>query len=259
MNKFKLKYEGQTKVSPNGSVATIIEYINSSNCVIRMGSGYEYTISSSAFNKGHFKDPNIILNKRKSRSNNIIVGVGNNDLREGVFNFDGSKNVPFIKWSSMLNRCYSNKYQKDKTSYIGCAVCDDWLIYSRFKDWITSQDYIDKELDKDLLCKDNKIYSSETCVMLEPRINSFISIARSDLPHGVSLKKQSNKYVGRVQNPFSGKREHLGYFQDPLEAHKAWQTRKHELACELAKTQSDPRVAKALRERYAPDKDWSKY
>jgi hypothetical protein len=47
-------------------------------------------------------------------------------------------------------------------------------------------------------------------------------------------------------------------FPTELEAHKAWQARKHELACMLADLQTDDRIASRLREMYAPDKNWTK-
>jgi hypothetical protein len=53
------------------------------------------------------------------------------------------------------------------------------------------------------------------------------------------------------------KSRHIGYFKTELEAHKAWQARKHEYALQLADLQSDERVAEVLRTKYAPDKDWT--
>jgi hypothetical protein len=65
-------------------------------------------------------------------------------------------------------------------------------------------------------------------------------------------------FKGSCGNPFTGEGTYLGYFTDELACHKAWQAKKHEYACQLAELQEDPRVAQALRERYAPDKDWTK-
>lgn len=45
-------------------------------------------------------------------------------------------------------------------------------------------------------------------------------------------------------------RKHLGFFHTPEEAHQAWLKAKLELAKKLAAEQDDPRVAKALVERY---------
>lgn len=49
----------------------------------------------------------------------------------------------------------------------------------------------------------------------------------------------------------------MGVFPTELEAHLTWQARKHELSCMLADLQTDERIATVLRERYAPDKDWT--
>lgn len=57
--------------------------------------------------------------------------------------------------------------------------------------------------------------------------------------------------MARCNNPFTLARECLGFFQDPDAAHEAWRARKHEHACVYADMQTDPRIAKALRARYA--------
>ncbi|MNY45117.1 hypothetical protein D3C86_1801990 [compost metagenome] len=46
------------------------------------------------------------------------------------------------------------------------------------------------------------------------------------------------------------KSNHLGYFLCPEEAHAAWLSAKRIQAKELAEIQTDPRVAKALVDRY---------
>ena len=77
---------------------------------------------------------------------------------------------------------------------------------------------------------------------------------------GCSFHKATGKYMSRCMNPFSkyeGQGRHIGIFNTELEAHKAWQAKKHEYACQLAELQADPRAAQALRERFAPDKDWT--
>ena len=59
----------------------------------------------------------------------------------------------------------------------------------------------------------------------------------------------------KKKNP--GKREHLGYFSTPEEAHEAWRKRKDDLAQRVADEESDPRVVEALRKRYSPE-EWYK-
>ena len=70
-------------------------------------------------------------------------------------------------------------------------------------------------------------------------------------------KTKGVSYRAYCNNPFKDKKLHLGSFITELEAHKAWQAKKHEYALQLADLQEDPRVADALRQRYAPYKDWT--
>lgn len=168
----------------------------------------------------------------------------------------------YIKWSNMVNRCYNPKYHDRQPAYKGCTICEEWKYLSNFIKWVDSQpnrDWENCDLDKDLLLTDNKYYSPETCVFVDRLINSFITNTRTkrgEWSIGVKLDN-CGKFQAQCSSPFAKKLEHIGLFLCPNEAHKAWQAKKHEHACILAEQQQDPRVAKALRERYAPDKDWS--
>lgn len=186
----------------------------------------------------------------------LVHGVGLNDADYAVTPIvNGKRNrCRFYRtWESMLNRCYSAKYQAKQPTYIGCYVCDEWLTFSNFKKWMEQQDWQGKELDKDLLFVGNKIYSPDTCVFVDKKTNSFANdhgAARGEWPIGVSFHKHVGKFSAQCGNQITEKREHLGYFTCPNEAHKAWKKRKHELACQLADLQNDERVADALRTRY---------
>jgi hypothetical protein len=153
----------------------------------------------------------------------------------------------------MLERCYSLTFQLKNPTYEGCIVCDEWLTFSNFKRWMEVQDWEGKELDKDLLINGNKLYSPETCVFVSSVVNGFISGGvnrRGDCPIGVTFREASGKLYARCRNPFTGKEDHIGYFDCEDKAHLAWKRRKHQLACQLADRQSDSRVAEALRVRY---------
>jgi hypothetical protein len=161
----------------------------------------------------------------------------------------------YERWAHMLARCYSKEFQKTKSTYIGCSVCEEWLLFSNFKQWMEAQDWIGKELDKDILFEGNKVYSPETCVFVSSKTNTFMSDSRAirgEWPIGVCYNKSRGKFKAECCNPFTLKKEFLGRFHCPQEAHNAWKRRKHELACELADSEyvTDPRVAAALRIRY---------
>ena len=154
----------------------------------------------------------------------------------------------------MLGRCYSARLQETRPTYKGCSVSEDWLIFSNFRAWMVSQDWEDKQLDKDLLIEGNKIYSADTCVFITQTVNSFTvdsGAARGKWLIGVSWHKGDRKFRAQCNNQFTKKQEHLGLFTSEQEAHNAWLKRKLELAHELAAIQTDPRVAKALIERYS--------
>lgn len=197
----------------------------------------------------------------KTKNKNMLLhGVGRNDADYPVAVFaviGGKRKLLWIcpiyqTWASMLNRCYSTKHQADHPTYIGCTVTPEWLSFSAFRAWMLAQDWEGKELDKDILFQGNKVYSPYACVLVSKQLNSFMNdsgSSRGEWPIGVSLLK--GKFMARCCNPFTRKREFLGYFTDPDNAHEAWRKRKYELALIYADQQTDPRTATALRARYA--------
>ena len=193
------------------------------------------------------------------KRNKLVCGVGVNDADYNVYESVNGKHTwrcPFYEtWKSMLNRCYSEKYKSKNPTYKGCSVCDEWLIFSNFKRWMETQDWGDKQLDKDLLKEGNKIYSSEYCIFIDRKINMFVidrGASRGEYMIGVCWKKNRSKFQSHCSNPFTGKLKHLGYFNTELEAHLAWKECKHEISCQLAESEycKDPRLTEALRTRY---------
>ena len=188
----------------------------------------------------------------------LVCGVGVNDADYPVrpaINGEGVECPIYVSWKNMLRRCYGEKYKLRRPTYEGCSVYEGWLIFSKFKAWMETQDWKGKELDKDLLFAGNKVYSADTCVFVSSVVNGFLTdrgSCRGELPIGVNWHKRAGKCVAQCRNPFTKKKDHLGLFNCPGMAHKAWKKRKHELACQLADIQTDDRVAAALRVRYLP-------
>ena len=171
----------------------------------------------------------------------------------------------YTDWRNMLLRVLSPKYHKIGYSYYNCAIFEEWKYFSNFIKWVDSQpnrDWQNCSLDKDLLVLHNKVYSPETCAYIPTFLNSFLvegQNRRGRYMLGTSLKKTSKvrPFQSHCSDPFKEQNTYIGTFATELEAHKAWQAKKHEYACQLADLQDDIRVADALRQRYAPDKDWS--
>lgn len=201
------------------------------------------------------------------RPKKLVYGVGINDADyvtqrlETIGYVDGKQKkktvwaCPYYQtWKKMLERCYSAKLHERRPTYAGCAVSEEWLTFSRFKSWMEKQDFEGKQLDKDLLLEGNKVYGADTCVFVTQTVNSFTTDRGSDRGEwliGVDWSKTAEKFRSRCGNPLTRKKEFLGYFTSEQQAHKAWLKRKLELAHELAAIQEDPRVAKALIDRYS--------
>lgn len=203
----------------------------------------------------------------------LIHGWGVNDVDYVVYRHEvveGKKKIVwrcpyYVKWASMIKRCFCPKHHAKQLTYKGCTIAEDWKYLSNFIKWVDSQpnrDWENCELDKDILFEGNKHYSPETVVFVSRKVNGFIvdsGKTRGKYMLGVcdSCSKKS-PYQAQCWNTFDSKQKYIGIFPTEIEAHKAWQAHKHEQACKLAEEQTDPRVAQALRERYAPNKDWTK-
>ena len=205
------------------------------------------------------------MKAKKLGAPKLVCGVGINDAdyvtqKWETIEVDGKQKrnlvwvCPYYRvWNSMLQRCYSYKFQERNPTYKGCSVSEEWLTFSAFKCWMEKQDWEGKQLDKDILFEGSKVYSAETCVFVSSSVNLFTidsGAARGECLIGVNWHKGAGKFVSRCRNPFTKKQEHLGYFTCELEAHQAWLERKLELAHLLAAEQTDERVSKALIDRY---------
>lgn len=194
-------------------------------------------------------------------SNKLVYGVGINDADYIVHEYayvDGVYKMvwrcPFYRvWGSMLGRSYSKKFKARCPTYEGVSTVEQWHRFSTFRIWMLTQDWEGNQLDKDLLYRGNKEYGPETCTFVSGQVNGFVTdsaAARGEYLIGVSWHKAASKFSVSCSNPFTGKREYLGLYNDELSAHQVWKVRKLELARELAATQTDGRVAQALIERY---------
>lgn len=205
--------------------------------------------------------------------NKLLFGWGVNDVDYNVTKtafINGKWKIVWIcpyykKWVKILERCFCHKYHETQPTYKGCTVHEDWKYLSNFIKWVDSQpnrNWENCEPDKDILIEGNKHYSPETVVFVTRKVNNFIKDllkSRGKYMIGVSDSGIKNRpYLSKCRNPFTGKGERLGTYSTEIDAHLAWQSRKHEISCQLANEQTDERIAKILRERYAPDKDWTK-
>lgn len=186
----------------------------------------------------------------------LIYGFGVNDSPMPVMTTVDGKRAKcqfYSTWHSMIKRCYDPIEHRNYPNYIGCTVFEDWKHFSNFKNWMLSQDWQGKQLDKDLLVKGNKHYSPSTCIFIDGRTNAFLTDrkrSRGEFPVGVNQNKGQPNYRAFCNDPYTNMRVHIGMFPTVELAHDAWKQQKHFYACKLAEEYTDERIKNALRNFY---------
>ena len=144
-----------------------------------------------------------------NRDNGLICGVGVNDAPYVVevkkFDENGKRynlwNCPiYMQWKAMLRRAYKPQERIAK-AYEGVSVCEDWCIFSKFREWYLEQNPPKGwQVEKDIIKVGNKVYCSEWCAFVPTEVNNLILLPTSNriynLPVGVSLL-QRKYYVAQ--------------------------------------------------------------
>lgn len=178
----------------------------------------------------------------------LVSGEGH--YEKGIYN---SQTREYSTWASMLNRCYSSKVHNRDITYQGCTVSENFKNFQLFAEWCNKQIGFGNDgwvLDKDILFKDNKIYSETSGVFVPQQINTLIiqrNCMRGDLPIGVTYYSPCCKYVASIHK--YSKHHHLGYYSTPEEAFYAYKKEKElhiKLISNIWKEKIDPRVYNSL-------------
>ena len=197
---------GETNINNQGCEMMIIEYNNSTDIIIEFQDKYKTRVKSAykEFKNGVIKNPYYPA----------VYGKG--FLGIGEYSCITHMNI-YKDWSGILQRCYDEKYHKKYPSYIDCEVEEELLCFQNFAQWWEDNYYEigneRMELDKDILVKNNKIYSKETCIFVPQRINSLFTKRQNDrgeYPIGVCYSKKDDRLIVRCS--VDGKRVYLGNF-----------------------------------------------
>ena len=147
---------------------------------------------------------------------------------------NGKHKKEFKIWYNMLMRCYDPKYQEERSTYKGCKVEDYLLNFQNMCEWLEKNYYEISgermELDKDILCKGNKVYSRHTCMFVPQRINSLLTKSdnsRGNNPIGVT-ELPSGNYIVQCNNEF-GKSVYLGTYLTKEEAFQVYKQHKQKV------------------------------
>ena len=163
------------------------------------------------------------------RKRTKVCGIGVNDLDHPL---SKKEMKSYYVWASMIRRCYDENELKKRPSYTGCSVCDEWLLFSNFKQWF-DENYVDGyQLDKDIIVSKNKIYSPNTCCFVPKEINSVIKRVGFRRDKYIGTTKNYNKYGASISK--YGKHISLGYYYNIEDAYSAYKKAKEDYLKELA-------------------------
>ena len=226
--------EGERRTNSNGHEMVVIEYINANKMLVEFTeTGCQVWASWDKFAQGAVKDP-----MAKDIYNAACFGVGPYD----------SKHPAYKKWFQMIRRCYDLKWKAEHNYYDDVSVCEEWLNYQNFAQWYAAQPPYDPEyhLDKDLINREARMYSPETCSWLPRELNSMITkneAIRGTYPIGVSeIPHMPGKYLARLTDNYrvTGKTYLLHQiFDTPEEAFAAYKLEKEKFVKQQAEVYKD--------------------
>lgn len=232
---------GKTVLQNCNELAFIIEYVNALDVTVQFKTTGEVVKCTYG---------NFVRGKVKSHFSASVFGVGVTGV-EPTVDENGELIDSYRCWVSMLERCYSSKHQQKYPTYKtykNCHVCNDWLYYPNFKKWYDKNYYEvegkTSQLDKDILIKDNKVYSPYTSMFVPQFINKLFTKRQNDrgeLPIGVSYHKPNKKYRANLSVFKDGKsvRKHLGCFDTVDEAFEVYKQAKEDYIKEVADEYKD--------------------
>ena len=226
MKRKKIDRTGEEKLNSFGSKMIIKEYKNNSDIDVYFPE-YDWTFERAAYQS--FKNGEIKCPYEPRQCGVGYLGEGKYKAKEN------SKLKKYYNiWHHMLQRCYDPKIQEKYSTYKGCVVEDYLLNFQNMCEWLDENYYeVPGEqmcLDKDILCKGNKIYSRETCIFVPQGINKLFTKRdnnRGGCPIGVSDLPSGN-YKAYCNDGY-GKKIHLGTYSTKEEAFQIYKQYKEKI------------------------------
>ena len=227
----------EISINNQGLSMKIIKYENCMRCHILFEDGYETVATYNNFKKGNIKNPNYKKAYIKTKDG-IVLGVGITD--SVTVDEEGHTLNSYSKWIGMIERCYGDP--EKHLNYVDCEVCDEWKYYSNFKKWYDENFYnVGDEvmhLDKDILFKNNKIYSPQTCIFVPQRINSLFAYRKKTSRNVRCVECVGIRYRVRV-NDKENNGINLGLYNTEEEAFAHYKKYKEEYIKNMADEYKD--------------------
>lgn len=209
----------EEKISNQGCLMRIVEYNNNQDITVEFQDKHKARVKTQYcnFDKGSVKNPYYP----------VVYGVGVAGNKYKTVDENSKSIKEYAIWYHILQRCFDEKYLKKHPAYRGVGVCEEWLYFPNFYEWLHSQPNFDKwynnkrwAVDKDILVKGNKIYSPENCCIIPQNVNCLFlkrESERGEYPIGVRYKDKDG-FIASCHNPFTNKNEKIGSYSTPEKA-----------------------------------------
>lgn len=226
MSRKSIDRTGEEKVNNFGSRMVIKEYRSYTDIDVYFPK-YDWTFKHARY--GDFKKGLIKCPYETRYFSKGYLGEGRYKCRE-----NGKITDEYKIWYNMLTRCYDPKFHEKHSTYKDCKVENYFLNFQHMGEWLEDNYYeVPGEkmcLDKDILCKGNKVYSRDSCIFVPERINLLFvkhDNARGNNPIGVEDLPSGN-YQARC-NDVNGERICLGTYSTKEEAFRVYKEYKEKV------------------------------
>lgn len=228
---------GMINTNKQGCIMKVIDYIDNRNVVVEFQDEFheQTKITWGNFEKGSIKNHYIPF----------VYDVGMIGIKyPSVVN--GERTKEYTAWHSMLTRCYTN-YKEHYRTYKESKVCDKWLLYENFYEWLHSQENFEKwtkldngVIDKDIIIKGNKTYSPDTCCLVPQNVNAlFIKSDRAKGKYPIGVTYKTRDKVFEVQCNINGKETYLGRRSTPEQGFLLYKEYKESYIKQVAQEEYD--------------------
>ena len=239
MNPFEKNKIGEVGKNTAGCIMKIIEYNKRSDIIVEFQDEYGAKVHTQY---GNFKKGNV-----KNPYAKTVYGVGMiGNKYPSQIKYKHTKE--YMAWKGILQRSFNKDFKSKHPTYEYVTCCKEWLLYDNFYKWLHSQENFDRwvnnsnwSVDKDILIKENKIYSPSTCTLVPQFVNALFTKRdnnRGKYPIGVSYNKKENNYRAQCESPCSKHRNpFIGSYSTPEEAFDAYKEYKENVIKFVAETE----------------------
>ena len=217
---------GEERLNKFGSKMVIKEYRKYKDLDVYFPE-YDWTFKHARY--GDFKNGEIKCLYEPRYYGKGYLGEGKYKVRE-----NGKLTDEYKIWHGVLQRCYDPKFHEKHSTYKDCTVEDYLLNFQHMGKWLEDNYYeVPGEkmcLDKDILCKGNKIYSRDTCIFVPERINLLFTKrdkSRGNSPIGATPNSSGN-YQVRCHDEY-GKSIYLGTYNTKEKAFQVYKQYKEKV------------------------------